>query len=178
MALVLAETDEAQSEGNEAIAYLVDHGVQLDEQQTSQLQEMNLSKADLSNMTIELDPSGAIFNDFCNELKFGVRAKLKLRSAITALSPRSKSEPSASAKKVAEEKFTKTVKRMKIAVIGNSGVGKSSLLTRFLDDTFDENCVETVGVDTRDEVIDVADTEVHLTLLDTAGQERFGSIAN
>ena len=35
----------------------------------------------------------------------------------------------------------------KVGIIGNSGVGKSSLLLRFTDDEFDENTKPTIGAD-------------------------------
>ena len=36
---------------------------------------------------------------------------------------------------------------LKILIIGESGVGKSSLLLRFTDDTFDQEMAATIGVD-------------------------------
>jgi Ras-related protein Rab-1A len=37
----------------------------------------------------------------------------------------------------------------KVALIGNSSVGKSSLLRRFSDDSFQESYLATIGVDFR-----------------------------
>ena len=36
---------------------------------------------------------------------------------------------------------------LKLLLIGNSSVGKSSLLLRFVDNTWDDNFVPTIGVD-------------------------------
>eukprot|EP01083_Nonionella_stella_P016210 45341_1 len=70
------------------------------------------------------------------------------------------------------------IEKMTIALIGNSGVGKSSILTRFMDNTFDEQRVETLGVDHREKEMNIIDTVVKLRVLDTAGQERFQSICS
>lgn len=38
---------------------------------------------------------------------------------------------------------------LKLVVVGNSGVGKSSLLTRYTEDRFDDKFVSTIGVGTQ-----------------------------
>ena len=43
----------------------------------------------------------------------------------------------------------------KIVIIGNSAVGKSSLLLRFTDDSFNENHLATIGVDFRFRTMEV-----------------------
>eukprot|EP00039_Didymoeca_costata_P027563 m.18653 g.18653 ORF g.18653 m.18653 type:complete len:214 (+) comp6375_c0_seq1:181-822(+) len=65
---------------------------------------------------------------------------------------------------------------LKLLVIGDSGVGKSSLLVRFIEDTFDEDHGPTIGVDFKSKVVDVHGNKVKLTIWDTAGQERFRTL--
>lgn len=65
---------------------------------------------------------------------------------------------------------------LKILIIGESGVGKSSFLLRFTDDTFDTQQITTVGVDFRVKLINIDGISVKLTLWDTAGQERFRTL--
>lgn len=65
---------------------------------------------------------------------------------------------------------------LKLLVIGDSGVGKSSLLMRFIHDTFDQDQGPTIGVDFKSKTIDVAGNKVKLTIWDTAGQERFRTL--
>jgi len=36
---------------------------------------------------------------------------------------------------------------LKIVLVGNSYVGKTSMLTRFMDDKFEDNFISTIGVD-------------------------------
>ena len=58
----------------------------------------------------------------------------------------------------------------KILLIGNSAVGKSSLLLRFAEDIFSENFLPTIGVDFKIRTIEAAGSIVKLQMWDTAGQ--------
>eukprot|EP01012_Entosiphon_sulcatum_P033568 TRINITY_DN424_c0_g1_i2.p2 TRINITY_DN424_c0_g1~~TRINITY_DN424_c0_g1_i2.p2 ORF type:complete len:148 (-),score=35.14 TRINITY_DN424_c0_g1_i2:71-514(-) len=64
----------------------------------------------------------------------------------------------------------------KIIVIGNSGVGKTSLVHRFVDDNFSSEFQSTIGVDFKIHMMTVDGQVVKLQLWDTAGQERFQGI--
>lgn len=66
----------------------------------------------------------------------------------------------------------------KFVMVGNSAVGKSSLLLRFADDDFNENYMITIGVDFRFKSLTINDKIVKLQIWDTAGQERFRTIVN
>ncbi|XP_071941652.1 ras-related protein Rab-13-like [Antedon mediterranea] len=64
----------------------------------------------------------------------------------------------------------------KILVLGDSGVGKTRLVRRFVEDTFIPRYVATVGVDFRSKAVKVGGKELMLQIWDTAGQERFRSM--
>uniref|UniRef100_A0AAQ5ZTJ5 EF-hand domain-containing protein n=1 Tax=Amphiprion ocellaris TaxID=80972 RepID=A0AAQ5ZTJ5_AMPOC len=64
----------------------------------------------------------------------------------------------------------------KIVLVGNSSVGKTSLLRRFCDDSFHSGTSATVGIDYSVKTITVDSSQVALQLWDTAGQERYRSI--
>ena len=66
----------------------------------------------------------------------------------------------------------------KILLVGDSGVGKSSILNRFCDDNFDSNFNATVGVDCRMKKFNSDDKEIKLQLWEIVGQKRFISIAS
>ncbi|XP_045128976.1 ras-related protein Rab-39B-like isoform X2 [Portunus trituberculatus] len=67
--------------------------------------------------------------------------------------------------------------QFRLILIGDSTVGKSSLLKYFTDGKFFEISDPTVGVDFFARLIEVSDgTRIKLQLWDTAGQERFRSI--
>ena len=61
----------------------------------------------------------------------------------------------------------------KILLIGDAGVGKSSIMLRFCDDTFDQHINSTIGVDFKVKLMNMHSKRIKLTIWDTAGQERF-----
>lgn len=64
----------------------------------------------------------------------------------------------------------------KVIIIGDSGVGKTNLLTKFCDGVFKDSYVATIGVDFKIKSMTIGDTKVRLQIWDTAGQERFRNI--
>ncbi|XP_028813388.1 ras and EF-hand domain-containing protein homolog [Denticeps clupeoides] len=64
----------------------------------------------------------------------------------------------------------------KVVLVGNSSVGKTSLLRRFCDGSFHPGTSATVGIDYRVKTLTVDGSQVALQLWDTAGQERYRSI--
>lgn len=64
----------------------------------------------------------------------------------------------------------------KLIIIGNAGTGKSSLLFRLCNNTFNEAYISTIGIDFKTKTFEIGDDTVKLQIWDTAGQERFKSI--
>ncbi|MBN3282238.1 RAB35 protein, partial [Polyodon spathula] len=60
----------------------------------------------------------------------------------------------------------------------NEGVGKSSLLLRFADNTFSGSYITTIGVDFKIRTVEINGEKVKLQIWDTAGQERFRTITS
>ena len=67
---------------------------------------------------------------------------------------------------------------MKVVLVGNSAVGKSSLMLRFADNQFQSNYVNTIGVDFRFKIVTVDGARVKIQIWDTAGQEKFRTMTS
>jgi Ras-related protein Rab-1A len=67
---------------------------------------------------------------------------------------------------------------VKAIIIGDSGVGKSSLLYRFSDQDWNPHYIATIGVDFKVMTFERGSKVVKLQLWDTAGQERFRTITH
>ena len=65
---------------------------------------------------------------------------------------------------------------LKILIIGDSQVGKTSLLLEYVDKTFTEDHIATIGVEYKEKFVKKDDYDIRLQIWDTAGQERFRSI--
>jgi len=66
----------------------------------------------------------------------------------------------------------------KIPIVGESDVGKTSLLIRFVDNQFSETTATSLGVDYKIKLIDCSGFKVKLQVWDTAGQERFRTVTS
>ena len=67
---------------------------------------------------------------------------------------------------------------LKILLVGDSGVGKSSLMSRYTDNYFQEKSTPTIGVDFKIKTTDLNGKIYKLQIWDTAGQERFKTITS
>jgi len=65
---------------------------------------------------------------------------------------------------------------VKLLIIGDSKVGKSSIVLQFVDSKFDPSFVATIGVDFRTKILNIDNDNVKVDVWDTAGQERFRTI--
>ncbi|KAK9385819.1 ras family-domain-containing protein [Lipomyces mesembrius] len=72
--------------------------------------------------------------------------------------------------------FSNPMKKYKLVFLGEQSVGKTSLITRFMYDSFDSQYAATIGIDFLSKTMYLEDRTVRLQLWDTAGQERFRSL--
>ena len=67
---------------------------------------------------------------------------------------------------------------LKFIILGDSGVGKTNLLLRYVGESFSENYIATLGIDFKMKNIIYNDVKVALQIWDTAGQEKYRSITS
>ena len=66
----------------------------------------------------------------------------------------------------------------KILTIGDGGVGKTSILRRYVEKKFIKHHLSTIGIDFLSKTVTIKDKEIKLKIWDTAGQERYRNITS
>uniref|UniRef100_A0A183T0E9 Ras and EF-hand domain-containing protein n=1 Tax=Schistocephalus solidus TaxID=70667 RepID=A0A183T0E9_SCHSO len=130
---------------------------------------------------IEEEEAGDEFTDDVSDSVFSSRRKRSHlgNSArnLTDRSPRPSPDGAIDQATIMEDAFSGSgpERVFKVISIGNSGVGKTSILQMFVTGTFSQSAT-TIGVDVQVKPMKVDGTSVVLQLWDTAGQERYRSI--
>ncbi|KAI9264560.1 ras-like GTP-binding protein RYL2 [Helicostylum pulchrum] len=65
----------------------------------------------------------------------------------------------------------------KVVILGSTGVGKTSVAVRYVQNSFSPNGKSTIGASFMTKKLSVNDCSVRLQIWDTAGQERFRAMA-
>ena len=71
---------------------------------------------------------------------------------------------------------SKNEEKIKIIILGNSKVGKTSFIIRFTKNKFDETYLATIGIDYIYRIINIENKQYKLMFYDTAGEEKYKSI--
>ena len=66
---------------------------------------------------------------------------------------------------------------IKIMTLGNMKVGKTNFILKYTEDKFEESHISTIGLDFKIKKVEINNKHYQLLLFDTAGQERYKSIA-
>jgi Ras-related protein Rab-8A len=67
--------------------------------------------------------------------------------------------------------------QVKLLLLGDMAVGKTSLMMRLTDDEFNLNIIGTAGIDLKKKTLNIEGEDVKVLIYDTAGHERFRLIA-
>jgi len=76
---------------------------------------------------------------------------------------------------------TKPIKRVKVILVGESGVGKTCIIYRYVHEAFNEDTLSTLSVSSEEKIVKLDDenkTEIKFDIWDTCGQEKFRNIAS
>ena len=65
---------------------------------------------------------------------------------------------------------------LKLLILGDSSVGKTCILLKYVDNKFEESNIATVGVDYMDKMIEYKNFNIKLQIWDTSGEEKYRSI--
>jgi small GTP-binding protein len=65
------------------------------------------------------------------------------------------------------------VRLLKVVLLGDGNVGKTSLMRQFCEGRFEVSRIMTIGVDFQTQLVQLVDSKVKLSIWDIAGQERF-----
>ena len=77
-----------------------------------------------------------------------------------------------------KEEKKESLNTVKIITLGETGVGKTSILKRYVYNSFEEDTISTIGLNFGiKEIILKDNTKIKLSLIDTAGQERYRSLS-
>ena len=88
-----------------------------------------------------------------------------------------KKETKGKKKEKKKDKPKKQIIEIKLILLGDISVGKSSILGRYIDNSFTENYQCTLQVETKSKVIDIdLNTSVKMNIWDTVGQEKYRNL--
>ena len=74
---------------------------------------------------------------------------------------------------ISEPPYEKTVK---LLILGDAAVGKTSLINQYVSNSFAESYISTVGIDFKEKIVPIKGRKIRMQIWDTAGQERFHNI--
>ncbi len=77
-----------------------------------------------------------------------------------------------------EENSKKENQLISLITLGESSVGKTSLICRYVDNSFENSVISTVGLDFKLKHLTILGKKLTVKIWDTAGQERYNTIQN
>ncbi|KAM9334453.1 EF-hand calcium-binding domain-containing protein 4B [Symphorus nematophorus] len=150
---------------------------QLSEEEDEEDEEEEDAQSDVETSVVMADtpPSSRPLVPVSGEVAAAIKSRLH-PSKKTPLSPRGQPVGKETQQKAKEGALFAPDRLFKVVLIGNSSVGKTSLLRSFCEGHFHPSTTATVGIDYSVKTLTLDNMQVAMQLWDTAGQERFRSI--
>lgn len=64
----------------------------------------------------------------------------------------------------------------KIIILGDSSVGKTSIINQYINNEFNDKIISTIGVDCQQKIIKINEEQIKIAIYDTSGQEKYRSL--
>lgn len=90
----------------------------------------------------------------------------------TPSSPTGGNGASGSSSKAMESSSRNSVS-LKVGMIGDAQIGKTSLMVKYVEGTFDEDYIQTLGVNFMEKVVSIRNTDITFSIWDLGGQKEF-----
>ena len=131
---------------------------------------------DTTKRILELEAQGADYGKIFQEM---IILRGKILEVVEELRDKSEYVPKPGKRKEKEEIFDESeLKKFKVVVLGDPGVGKTTTILRFTDNVFMRAYVPTMGLNITQKRFKENDTAIELVLWDIGGQIKFRTIAN
>ncbi|KAL7419849.1 Ras GTPase tem1 [Cryptotrichosporon argae] len=65
---------------------------------------------------------------------------------------------------------------LKVGMVGDSQIGKTSLMVKYVEGSFDEDYIQTLGVNFMEKTVTIRNTEITFSIWDLGGQREFVSM--
>lgn len=62
---------------------------------------------------------------------------------------------------------------LKVGMVGDAQIGKTSLMVKYVEGTFDEDYIQTLGVNFMEKVVSIRNTDITFSIWDLGGQREF-----
>jgi len=78
------------------------------------------------------------------------------------------------AKEVSKQPSNQVV--VKVALLGDAGIGKTSLMVKYVEDRYDVEYIQTLGLNFMEKTVHLRNVDVTISVWDLGGQQEFGSL--
>ncbi|KAJ6249644.1 protein tem1 [Anaeramoeba flamelloides] len=105
--------------------------------------------------------------------KSNTKTKSKSKSKHSSKSKTKTKSKSKSSSTKKRKKTKKNAVLLKVGMIGDAQIGKTSLMVKYVENNFDEDYIQTLGVNFMEKSISIKQTEITFSIWDLGGQKEF-----